>query len=639
MLLNFCLPALLALFGGAGDSLITYPEYPAVIERDDAYQVSVTQGEVTKPLVVYNHCEKSILSHRIHGGDVNRRFCEFAFSGAPVRVDIQVRQDVSAYKVFPARLRFRHEFKNGVISVWLEKPEYFGIQLNDDNNSILSVLADEPEDPALIPDKKDPGVLYVEKWLDAPERDGNLITDEKIHQIYIAPGAVLNARLKIRGKGTLVNGRGLILDPMSNIFRYDQQKNREFGVLSIQAPDVTLRDVKLCDARTFNYIVGRDNARLINVKAFSSMMCTDGISFFGGKNVLVDHAWLYVGDNALVLSGSCPLTVKNVVIGTSCKAIFPQGSFKTVDLENIDIFRADEGVIQNLYNGETRPATKQQTTSVRFRNLSAVDSTYISCLFAGFDMGELPKPYWFENCSIPEPTGAALYWTIGRKGPVLLVKNGPKYLFTNNYTLDFVNLFIAGQPVNALPDDRFVGREHMTVSFRQQDLSDYLPMAADRVEVSYTYKRKKAPKPVHAGTNLVRERFEIRSVWQRHPSYMAKLETFIEPDGNVIYSVSKTQDSGMQCIMTDEFLRSGNGTYTLEFEAKCAEGEALLNMKLLSNEKDVTKSVKLTTEWQKFTVEFQTDFDLDVTKLVSLYFQFPEECENALIKNVSFVKK
>ena len=89
MLLNFCLPVFLALFGGVKDTLIVYPEYPAVIERDKAYKVTVTQGEVTKPLVVYNHCEKSTLTTRIHGGDVNRRFCEFAFSGKPVRALLQ----------------------------------------------------------------------------------------------------------------------------------------------------------------------------------------------------------------------------------------------------------------------------------------------------------------------------------------------------------------------------------------------------------------------------------------------------------------------------------------------------------------------------------------------------------------------
>ena len=93
--------------------LVVYPEYPAALERDFAYAVSVTQkGGEAKPLVVYNHTEKSALSERTRGGVVNRRFCEFAFSGEPVRMDIRVRRDVSSYKVFPARLALKHHFKD-----------------------------------------------------------------------------------------------------------------------------------------------------------------------------------------------------------------------------------------------------------------------------------------------------------------------------------------------------------------------------------------------------------------------------------------------------------------------------------------------------------------------------------------------
>ena len=78
--------ALAALFAHGG--IVVYPEYDARIERDYAYAVRVSQGAAKKRLVVYNHCEKSILERRTHGGDVNRRFCEFAFDGGPVRVDV-----------------------------------------------------------------------------------------------------------------------------------------------------------------------------------------------------------------------------------------------------------------------------------------------------------------------------------------------------------------------------------------------------------------------------------------------------------------------------------------------------------------------------------------------------------------------
>ncbi|HCG20057.1 MAG TPA: dockerin, partial [Verrucomicrobia bacterium] len=127
------------------DALVRYPDYPAAIERDDAYRVRVRQGKKAERLVVWNHCEKSLLEGRTRGGDVNRRFCEFAFAGRPVTVDIAVREDVRCYKVFPARKGLKHTFRKGVISVTLTEPTCFGIQLNDYDKTILSVFADAPE--------------------------------------------------------------------------------------------------------------------------------------------------------------------------------------------------------------------------------------------------------------------------------------------------------------------------------------------------------------------------------------------------------------------------------------------------------------------------------------------------------------
>ena len=667
-------------FADTNDSLVTYPEYPQCIERDYAYGVRVTQGSKTCPLVVYNHCEKSVLSGRIHGGDINRRFCEFAFSGKGVRVDIQVREDVSCYKVFPARLRLKHSFQEGVISVWLDKPEYFGIQLNDDNNTILSILADAPEDPALIPDKNDPHVIYVEKWLDAPERDGNLVTDNSIRQIYVAPGAVLNARLKIKGKGTLVNGRGMILDPMSDIFRYDQMKNKELGFLVSYALDIVVRDVKLVDARTFNYISVK-NTKFYNVKAFSSMMCSDGFTICG-KDTLIDHAWIYVGDNGLVLSGVNGMTIRNVAIGTSCKAIFPQGTFNKIpaELENIDVFRADEGLLQNMYNG-TKDPKKQQSVAVHLKNVSAVDSTLFPLIFSGFDMGELPKTFDFENCSVPDPTGVPLYNSIGKQGVAVSVRNGKKYLFTNNYTINFTNLYIAGSPVTSLPDNRLSGKENMKLSFQIKPTNDFLPMKPDRHEVSYVYpykvfigdslqRLKIQPKIQKDGTlrieapalngscsydkekgiirypyrssheNLVADTLKTKSIWQRAPSYQARLETLFEGK-NVIYNLSNVQkNAGMQCNLTDKLLSSGKGTYILKFDAKVKKGTSdVMGIELLSNEKHFIKEVKLTDNWKSYEVKFVSDFDPQVTKLISLWFRFNKNpIENAQLKNLSFRK-
>ena len=78
--LLFVATVAIAAFAAHG-KVVVYPAYDARVERDHAYAVRVTQGGESRRLTVYNHCEKSILDPRTHGGDVNRRFCEFAFDG------------------------------------------------------------------------------------------------------------------------------------------------------------------------------------------------------------------------------------------------------------------------------------------------------------------------------------------------------------------------------------------------------------------------------------------------------------------------------------------------------------------------------------------------------------------------------
>ncbi len=155
----FCIASAAALSASA--ELVIYPEYPPQIERDYAYRVTVSQGGESREIPVYNHCEKSALANRTRGGDVNRRFCEFAFDGGPARVDITFCEDVKSYSVFPSRLGLKSAFRDGILSVTLEKPVNFGIRLNDYDKSILSVFADAPEDAAKVPRKGDAGVLFV----------------------------------------------------------------------------------------------------------------------------------------------------------------------------------------------------------------------------------------------------------------------------------------------------------------------------------------------------------------------------------------------------------------------------------------------------------------------------------------------
>ena len=672
--------AFAAFFAYGG--IVVYPEYDARIERDYAYAVRVSQGAEKKRLVVYNHCEKSILENRTRGGDVNRRFCEFAFDGGPVRVEIAFCEDVKSCAVFPSRLGLKNSFKDGVLSVTLERPANFGIRLNDYDKTILSVFADAPEDAAKVPRKGETGVLFVEGWMDPTEEDGVLVIEDPVKEVYIAPGAVLNARLLVKSKGAYVHGRGMMLDPMSDIFRFDQTKNTKRGFFRVQAPDVTVEDVKLVDSRTFNFCSWSRNVTFRNVKALSSMMCSDGITC-GGSDFRVEGAWLYVGDNALVISGLKNSLLRDIAIGTSCNAIFPQGSNAGVAMENVDVFRADEGLIKNTYNGVLRRNTKwnemnsaearkepgpqdlvHQRQDFFFRNLSAVDCVLFSRFFVGGNMGTLPKTFAFENVCVPFPTGRDDWHTIGGKGGAVvdIFHDSAKWLDTTGYALSFTNLWMGGSRLEAIPEKAIKNAERVAVSVVSTQGTSAIPAVADRHEVGWIcpFKRfigaalqrdvRKASRKVGEqrveqpadGENLLADRPSTRSAWQRYPSWLVKFDATTMDGGQRIYRLIQCEKgAGMQNIVTDAFLRHGNGRYRLSFEArmKC-DAQVPLEVRFLSNEKRTTEkfSIPGDSQWHRYDAEVALDFDLSVTELLAVLFRAGAPCDELSFRNVSLVK-
>lgn len=644
--------------------VVVYPEYPAAIARDAAYAVQVEQEGVRRPLVVYNHCEKSILAGRTHGGDVNRRFCEFAFSGAPVRVDIRVSRDVSSYKVFPARHRLKSAFRDGVVSVWLDRPVYFGIQLNDSDKTILSVFADAPEKADEIPQKGAPGVLYVEGWVDAPGADGFLETPKDLKEIYLAPGAVLNARLKIVAKGLRMHGRGMVLDPLSDIFRYDQTQNTARGVIRVAAPDVTLDGFKVIDARTFNLMSWAPNTTFRNVKLLASMMCSDGFTN-GHRGFRAENCWLYVGDNALVVSGVTGAVYRDIAIGTSCAAIFPQGNNAAVTMENIDVFRADDGLINNWHNETLRRNNKWSEMNAGkahkekdpqdlrhlaheffFRNLSAVDCTLFSHFFSGHNMGTLPKTFAFDGCSVPGSTGRSDWRAIGKTDGVAIdTRNDLKrWLVTDNYALTFTNLWIGGVR-STFPDSAFNNPTNVAVAYATTDAPPEVPLAADRHVVAWKAPVRSRP-AVDLHANLVAEAPKTKSVWQRVPSWLVKLEaTHRDEAGRVIYRLVQCEKSaGMQAVVTDGFLARGNGRWTVAFDLRArSENPFSLRVQLISNEKTFERKIPVLaaaaaelTPWKRYEVTFDTDFDPVVTDLVAVSLTATDTADEIAFRNLSF---
>lgn len=478
-------------------------------------------------------------------------------------------------------------------------------------------------------------------------------------------------------------GRGIVLDPLSDIFRYDQTKNTRRGIIGATT-GCTIEDVKLVDARTFNICAWGENVTVRNVKELASMMCSDGLTN-GGRKLLVEHCWLYVGDNALVVSGIRDSVYRDVAIGTSCAAIFPQGSNTNVVMEGIDVFRADDGLINNFHNGVLRRNNKwsemsgtlqkkepgpqdlkHQYQDFLFRNLSAVDCTLFSHFFCGRNMGTLPKTFAFDGLSLPESTGKSDWKAIGQTGGLTVrVQNDPKkYLITDNYALAFTNLWIAGTRREFAEKEIWNG-DKIAFSYAKTDAKPAVPLAPDRHEVNWTcpYKvfrgealvrdwrlvkrdegERRLPAPA-AGENLVREVHPRQSVWQRVPSWSVKLETTNGTDDakRTYELVQCERGAGMQAIVTEAALAQGAGAYRLTFEARVEVKDGKLPVDLrcrvLSNEWMRDGTVKLGGEWAPVSVDFDLPIDPKVTDLVSVGLAALSPVDRISVRNVVFAKR
>ena len=422
--------------------------------------------------------------------------------------------------------------------------------------------------------------------------------------------------------------------------------------------------MKLVDARTFNFLSWGKGVRFRNVKVMASMMCSDGLTA-GGSDLRVEDSWLYVGDNALVVSGLKDSVFRNVAIGTSCSAVFPQGTNLNVLMEDVNVFRADESVVANVYNGTLRRNNKwnemdggvqkrepgpqdlaPQRQDFTFRALSAVDCTMHTKLFRGWNMGTLPKRFVFEDLAIPHAVGWADWRRIGRTGGSQIeVRNDPKkYLITDNYTLAVTNLYLGGKPADGFAAWSVKGATNeLHLAVGRRETGRQMALGPCRAEVNWTCPASRREKSEQVRKNLLEDRPATRSIWQRVPSWMVKLDaTTRDEKGAVLYRLTQCEKgAGMQAVVTERFRAAGNGRYRLSFDVKAkSENPFGLTLRLSSNEQTLTAEIPEVRrgEWTHYERDFDAAFDFKVFDLLSVGLHATETADEILLRNLSLAR-
>lgn len=478
-------------FAEDSGQLMVYPEYDERIPRCYDYGVTVNQGNQSKTLSVYNrNANGEQMAFRCLSPDFDRRFCEFAFTGE-VRIDITVYRDFETYSVLPSAKGYRNEFHDGVISVWLDKNDTnFMIRLDDDDDTILSIFADAPEDYEI--DKNDESVLYVdEPWFDPDENSAYYTLDEKIKTIYIAPGSVFYSRLNIYSNDVTLCGHGILLDPFSDVYDTSVTENRTNIYMDVDGNNITIQDVKFVDSQGYNmYLIGTTHL-IKNVKCLTARIRTDGVAV-GSGNVTITNCFWYVSDNGITYSGGYGYhRISNCIIGTTCAAFFPQHQLLyDVEFTDMYVFRANEGIINNWYNGAKIQSVAKGVT---FNNLDCVDVVNTPWIFSGLNMGDANKNFYFNNCRFNAIRGASIVtsWNT-TAGQAIHVINNDTLIHTSNYKLNFHNSYIDGKLITSASDfkPQYKDDNELAISINNDSMKSEHPLACVRNKVNYTYNKK-----------------------------------------------------------------------------------------------------------------------------------------------------
>ena len=202
---------------------------------------------------------------------------------------------VESAVVRPLSLQIAPVIENGEITVRLERPVKFSLEINGSAEDNLLVLAEEDRYGDF--DKDGRGVLCFPPGV----HKADLLTVEKDDTtVYLEEGAYVHGKLVLSHcSHVTVCGYGAV---SMEQYPYEARPVYARCVDAIECRDVTIRDITILDSNDWSLrICGCEDVLVDNVKIIGCRGNSDGIDICGSRRVLVQNAFTRVWDDSLVV--------------------------------------------------------------------------------------------------------------------------------------------------------------------------------------------------------------------------------------------------------------------------------------------------------------------------------------------------
>lgn len=285
--------------------LVTYPEgLKANMPHNDDYTVRVRiPGGEWEDLFEYNvQVDMDAVQ--------NASMVQFDMNGT---VEVMVKKNngtVREVDIRPLSCNIQYRQNKNVITFMLDKPQYLSVEFNGDRLHNLHLFANPLETE--VYKKAEKGIMYFGPGVHAPlDLPNNLIRVPGNTTVYLAPGAVLKAKLLVDGvENVRIIGRGILAHPVR-------------GIEVTNAKNVLIDGITVVNPNHYTVFgAGTKGLTVKNLKSFSCKSWSDGIDLMCCRDVLIDNVFMRNSDDCIALynhrwnwwGGSGNITVQNAVL-------------------------------------------------------------------------------------------------------------------------------------------------------------------------------------------------------------------------------------------------------------------------------------------------------------------------------------